>query len=367
MRFGAFSVLDTYPELAVPCEDRTVEVLGHCVLAERLGFSTFWVTEHHFRPSSVLPSPPVWIAAASGRTRSIRLGSLVSVLPLHDPLQLAEEFALADRLSGGRVEIGVGPGYVASEFDALGRDPKERHRDFAERLPEFIAALSGARLPFRRELDRSVRLNVLPIQRPTPPVWVAAAHKESIRSAARAGLGVALMPCMTLEDVEEVQGLVDAFRSGLPPGVPPRVLVALPVYRGDSETVGRRACARFLRTRPLGDGELHRSGPPLRRCEADLDARGLAVLRGSSSGEDLISDLARMGVTDCAAIFDFGGLPARVVRRSMRRWAAESSIWSGHASGSTTGSVPPRDVPRQGSFDVTAPGVSIQARGVPSK
>ena len=132
MKFGYY-ILNTYvPEL----DGGSSEVYSHWLeqfdAAESLGFDTLWVTEHHFRNfGGMMPSPSVILAAAAQRTKRMRLGAAVSIIPMHNPLRIAEEFAMVDQLSSGRLNFGAGRGMHPTEYTvfakAATRGARHRH------------------------------------------------------------------------------------------------------------------------------------------------------------------------------------------------------------------------------------------------
>jgi alkanesulfonate monooxygenase SsuD/methylene tetrahydromethanopterin reductase-like flavin-dependent oxidoreductase (luciferase family) len=130
--------------------------------AERLGYQSGWVAQHHLRTDhGRLPSPLVLLAAAARRTERIHLGVAVAVLPLEDPLRLAEDALVLDALSGGRVQLGLGSGApLAGEFAAFGRDADRRHEVYDEHLAVLRGALAGEDLAGRL-WDSSLRPEVL--------------------------------------------------------------------------------------------------------------------------------------------------------------------------------------------------------------
>ncbi|WP_157360535.1 LLM class flavin-dependent oxidoreductase [Amycolatopsis thermoflava] len=115
------------------------------VAAEELGYESGWVAQHHFQPEhGRLPAPLVLRAAAAERTSRIRLGTAVTVLPLEDPLRLAEDVLVLDDLSGGRVELGLGSGAAsAGEFAVFGRNADRRHGDYDRNLGVLTQALAS--------------------------------------------------------------------------------------------------------------------------------------------------------------------------------------------------------------------------------
>src|SRR5262247_3625688 len=107
--------------------------------ADAAGFFCYHVAEHHATPLGMAPSPGLFLAAAAQRTRRIRLGPLVYLLPLYEPLRLIEEICMLDHLSGGRFELGVGRGVSPYELGAYGRDPSRSRAMFEEALAVILA------------------------------------------------------------------------------------------------------------------------------------------------------------------------------------------------------------------------------------
>ena len=122
LRFDVFTVLDGYPAAGQRPRDTITRTLSEAELADQLGFDTFWLAEHHFAPYGICPSPPVLLSAIAQHTRHIRLGPAVCVLPLEHPIRVAEQYAMVDIISGGRLEMAVGAGYLNHEFAGFGVD-----------------------------------------------------------------------------------------------------------------------------------------------------------------------------------------------------------------------------------------------------
>jgi alkanesulfonate monooxygenase SsuD/methylene tetrahydromethanopterin reductase-like flavin-dependent oxidoreductase (luciferase family) len=158
------------------------------VAAEELGFDSGWVAQHHFQPRfGRLPSPFVLLAAAAARTRTIRLGTGVVVLGLEDPIRLAEDAAVLDALSGGRLDLGVGTGGANTmAFGAFGRDVTQRRELAADTLDRLQFALAGGTLD-----DSGTTL-----QPPAPSLgsrlWDSTTQLDGVRRAAREGRGLLL-------------------------------------------------------------------------------------------------------------------------------------------------------------------------------
>ncbi len=148
------------------------------VAAEELGYDTFWLAQHHGGIfGGQLPSPLVLLAAIAERTSTIRLGTAVVAASLEDPRRLAEDAAVVDALSGGRLELGVGGGADEAASAAFGRDHTRRHADCAAVVDELCRLLDGAELVPAAPGLRS-------------RLWWATGSVEGVDAAARRGMGV---------------------------------------------------------------------------------------------------------------------------------------------------------------------------------
>ena len=164
--------------------------LAQMLAAEPLGYSSVWIAEHHFNDYGLCPAPQVLASFVAARTAKLRLGMGVSLLPLHHPVDLAEELAVLDVVSGGRLDVGIGRGGTLQDYQTFQSD----RADSRERVEEGIAlmrrAWSGEPFDFQGHFHSAERLHVRPAttQRPHPPLYIAANSEESVLSAARLGL-----------------------------------------------------------------------------------------------------------------------------------------------------------------------------------
>ena len=169
-------------------------------LAEEWGYESFWLPESHFAGDAAVPDPLMLLAAVSAGTRTIRLATTSYLLPLRHPLQAAEQVAVLDRLSGGRVILGVGRGYQPKMFDAFEVSRKDKRRLFETCLATMQRAWKGE--PVGDE-PGGVRLSPLPVQEPHPPVWVAAFGPKALAQAGRLGLPYLASPMEPLGRLRE--------------------------------------------------------------------------------------------------------------------------------------------------------------------
>lgn len=160
--------------------------LEQCEWADARGFSQVSVSEHHGAEDGYISSPITMLSAIASRTKHVRLQSCVLILPFHDPLRIAEDIAVLDLISNGRVELVVAAGYVPSEFDMFGRQLKERITLIEEGVAVLRNAWSGEPFDYR---GRRCRVTPRPVQRPGPPILLGGGVPAAARRAARIGDG----------------------------------------------------------------------------------------------------------------------------------------------------------------------------------
>ena len=266
LRLGFFTrVLDE----ADPAE-RYRLAAAQVVHAERLGFDSAWVAQHHFHgDEGGLPAPLVFLSHVAAQTSRIRLGTGIITLPLELPLRVAEDTAVLDFMSGGRLEVGVGAGGNLTAFNAFGLDVADRAGLFTGHLNALRDAWAGRPLPGG---DRLYPANPGVADR----VWQASFSVDGARRAGAAGDGLLLSrtqprpafnPRATLHDLQGP--MVDAYLAALPPGRAPRILASRSVFVGDDRAeVQRFAEAGLARLRD----RLDPAGPYAAGTLADLIA-----------------------------------------------------------------------------------------------
>ena len=168
----------THPELYAAALDM-------CAWAEEQGFAMVSLPEHHGVEDGYLPSPLTLAGVIAGRTRRIRISIMALLLPLYDPVRLAEDFAVLDLASGGRIGITAGLGYRVEEYEMLGIDWKNRGRVMDEKLDVLLQALRGEEFDWN---GRRGRMAPLPGRRPLPFISVGGTGRNAARRAARVDL-----------------------------------------------------------------------------------------------------------------------------------------------------------------------------------
>jgi alkanesulfonate monooxygenase SsuD/methylene tetrahydromethanopterin reductase-like flavin-dependent oxidoreductase (luciferase family) len=154
---------------------------------DRAGFYGYHVAEHHATPLGVAPSPGVWLAAIAQRTKRLRFGPLVYLLPLYHPIKLLEEICMLDQISSGRFLLGVGRGISPIELRYYGLDPEETPAMYAEALEVILRGMTSPLLNFEGKYYRyrDVPMELTPFQRPHPPLWYGLGRVEAIPWAAK--------------------------------------------------------------------------------------------------------------------------------------------------------------------------------------
>jgi alkanesulfonate monooxygenase SsuD/methylene tetrahydromethanopterin reductase-like flavin-dependent oxidoreductase (luciferase family) len=249
MQFGLFSSAqansgDLPPETGQGFRDW----LEFNVEAEALGFKSSFLVEHHFTGWNQVSSTLMLLMALAMRTKTLRLGSAVMVLPWHNPVLLAEQAATLDLVSGGRFDFGIGKGYRHSEFEGFQVAPEEAEA----RFEEAVAVLTRAFTTRERFSHRgrfwhfeNIVVEPPPAQHPHPPFWVAAGSEASIRRAAARGFNLILDQYAAAAQIAERIGIYKAERKrrGLPFDSM-QVAVARQLYVAKNEADRQAALAR---------------------------------------------------------------------------------------------------------------------------
>lgn len=194
MLVGIYSDLRNPPPFHRPWPERYAQALERFTEAERLGAGAAWLSEHHLFEDGYLPQPMTFAAAVAARTTSMRIGTAVMLAPLRPALDLAEQFAVVDVLSGGRVELGLGLGYRVPEFEAYGRDITTRYAVFEDRVREV------------RRLWTSGECTPPPVQAHVPG-WVGGTGPRAARMAGRLGEGLLWLSAALIDPY--VEGLIE--------------------------------------------------------------------------------------------------------------------------------------------------------------
>jgi alkanesulfonate monooxygenase SsuD/methylene tetrahydromethanopterin reductase-like flavin-dependent oxidoreductase (luciferase family) len=208
-------------------------------LCEPLGYDSIWAVEHHFTDYTMCPDVLQFLSYMAGRTQTVLLGSMVVVLPWHNPLRVAEQFSVLDHLSGGRAIVGVGRGLARVEFDGFKLKMEESRIRFAESTKLLVDALENGVAEFDGELIKQPRANI----RPKPyksfkgRTYAAAVSPESSLALAQLGLGILIIPQKPWSEVEnELKAYREIFHEVNGEPAPPPIVVGFTFCHEDEET-----------------------------------------------------------------------------------------------------------------------------------
>lgn len=219
MKFGVFFVTESPDGDYKRAYD---EMLDQIEYAEHLGFDTVWLAEHHGSSYGSMPSPQVMAAAIAERTKYMRIGIAVSILPFDNPVRVAEDYAMVDIISNGRLDFGVGRGYQPREFSMLGLEKVQSDSRglFEESLDIILGLWTEERFTYKGKHYQieDAELHPKPIQKPHPPIYVAAISPETFGLVAEKGFNLLITPTLmdmpTLKDfaLDAKQQLIDGGR-----------------------------------------------------------------------------------------------------------------------------------------------------------
>ena len=244
MKFGLFFQAPEAPGQSHA--ERYGEMLDLIALADSLGFDVAWLAELHFGGAfSLLSNPLMIVPVIAQRTRRIRIGTAVSLLPLHQPLGLAEQAATADLLSGGRLEFGVGRGSIPSQFHGFRVPVSENRGRFDEALEVIRLAWTKERFSYHGTYYQVDDVSVVPrpLQRPHPPIRVAVHSAESF--AHIGDLGLPIYSGTTTTPMPQLREYMALYRERLAAAghawQPDQMALMLPVHVGDTGPAARDA------------------------------------------------------------------------------------------------------------------------------
>lgn len=326
MKFGVFDHVD---DSGLPLADH---LEGRLRLAEAYdagGFHCYHIAEHHGTPLGLAPSPGMLFSALSQRTKRLRFGPLVYLLPLYHPLRLVEEVALLDNLSNGRLQLGVGRGVSPIELGFYGLDMAEQRGRYDETLEVLLKGLSSDVLDHSGDFYRfdRVPMTVRPVQRPHPPLWYGAGSPDSIRWCAQNGINM-----VTLALGERAAQSAALYRSewaGAPEAMP-LVGVSRHVVVADSDAealaLARPAYARWRGNMAKLWEERGNGFPLAGHLPTEWDeaaALGHGCAGSPATVRAFVAQEAERGFSYFVSALMFGDLPLTAAFRSAELLASE--------------------------------------------
>lgn len=329
MKFGIF---DQNDRSGLPLANQYEDRLALAELYDRLGFYCFHMSEHHGTSLSMTPSPSVWIAALTQRTKRLRLAPLVYLLPIYHPARLYEEICILDHLSGGRFEFGIGRGASPHELDALGIESAKAAKMYAEALEIIRRCFEQESVTVTGEFwslqDYAVEMK--PLQWPHPPMWYAVGSPDSAVWPARNGVNV-----VCGGPVSRVRATSDRYReeraaAGLQSSIEPLIGVNRYIVVGETDReaheIGRKAWPAFYESfiklwRKHGTEPVNAKLPP---TFDPLVEAGQAIAGSARTVADALSEqVSSGGLNYVIGSFMFGNMHHEDAAASIRRFAAD--------------------------------------------
>ena len=332
MRFY-INILTTYfPDIDPPYDVYYRQILEQIELAEELGWECFMFNEHHFLGyGGLVANPAVLLASAAARTKKIRLGPCIAILPLRHPLHTAEDYAMVDAISGGRLEFGIGSGNTEMDYRVFGVTRDNDRERSAEALEVILKVWSNHRASHQGKFWQFEELTLYPrpVQQPHPPIWVAGTSAQGLGWAGRNGYHI--MTVGHPHPPEKVAPGVDAWKQGLiEAGIDPKTRhCQLHVRTHVNESaerareIGMAAVTRYDEISRIGRRSLLTAAP------ADYDWDMMLATGRNNYGTPAqviqgIHNAARNYYFDTLTVtFNFGGIPHAEIVKSMRLFAKE--------------------------------------------
>ena len=299
---------------------------------DQAGFRTYHMSEHHATPLSQTPSPSVFLAAVAQRTKRLRLGPLVYVLPAHHPLRLAEEICMLVHLSQGRLEVGIGRGASAHELHYFGIDPEQAPAMYVEAYNVIRQALTQPAVNFSGKYYQfeDVPIEMKPAQLPHPPFWYAVPVPEGAAWPAQNNINI-----VCAGPVAKVREITDRYRAewaaagNAPDQIPllgiNRFVIAADTDREAME-LGRRAWPKFYASF-MKLWKKHGTQPRYARIPEDFDTvvqNGGALAGSPGTIAEQVRDMAgQAGASYFISQFSFGDLSQHEVLHSAGIFARE--------------------------------------------
>ena len=277
--------------------------------AEQLEFDSYWLPENHFG-NNAMPSPLTQLAAVSGCTSTIKLGTASYLLPIRHPIQAAEEVAVVDQLCNGRLILGLGRGMQESVFNAFGVDSKEKRKLFASHLAQMREAWNGNVIATENSSD-NICLSPLPVQKGGPPLWIAAFGPLALKQVAELGLPYLASPMETLQELKDNYSRFNALLKEAGTSPPTTVAIMRTVFVHDDP----RLCEQVASTLAQQSGKFRR--------EKAADPRDWALIGNRTYVEEKIAEYRQaLGVTHLIGSGRFPDVDSVAIKTSLENLAA---------------------------------------------
>ena len=250
MKFGVLQFF-SWPGRRVPLATVYERAFQRMEVMDKTGYDAVWLAEHHFSTYSVCPSVHIMGTHIAAHTKNLRIGTAISLASFYHPLRLAEEVALLDHVSGGRVNWGAGRGFDPTEHKVFGVPPEESYPRFRDAVEIVLKAWNDEKVNHHSEFWQFEGVEVLPKPLQDPmPVWLAASSLDALEWAAEQGFSIMMDPHATHPEIANKrehyrQALISAGHSIQGRDIPMARTLAMGTTQEEAEAVGCRG-AEFM-------------------------------------------------------------------------------------------------------------------------
>ncbi len=319
MQHSLFWLLDHYPATGDSVAAIHETAIEQAKEADRLGYTSLWIAEHHFFPLSTAPNPAILLTAIAQQTSQLRIGPATAVLPPRNPIHVAEDYAMLDSLSGGRLNMGVGSGSQAREFEPFGADFDNRREECSKNLAEiqkrWHAASDGE--------HGTNSLNVKPIQSPSPPIYKATMDEDSAFQIGLRGDSMLTLIPPTTPDLTGPATRVRAHSKGLSecksPSKKAESIAMMFAHVAESETKLKATVVPALERLMQA-----LSGAPFEEAEAlyiKMRESGVGIFGTPKEVSQQLIQLEELGINHIAFVSRFGGMSKEDSMQSLQHLA----------------------------------------------
>ena len=324
MKFGIFDHLDATEE---PLQTFYKNRFAYVEAAERAGIASYHIAEHHTTPLGFAPSPSVFLSAVAQRTKKLRFGPLVYILPQYHPLRLIEEIAMLDQMSDGRLELGIGRGISPYESKNYGLDPEGTRSIYDEYTQVLLQGMQAKDFSFdgKHYHADNLPMQLSPLQKPYPPIWLGVGNDANAERAGQMSAN-----CVSLSEASKTSGFVELWRKNLPASAPKDVRFGqcfFLVIDEDGERAMEAARKGYLKWRESFHYLYYRHGAsPMQGERAHTFDQVMEEKRGVAGTPEMVRDYLmreakEAGVNYVLGQFYFGTMPVETPLRSLDLFA----------------------------------------------
>ncbi|MFI5268032.1 MAG: LLM class flavin-dependent oxidoreductase [Chloroflexota bacterium] len=337
MQFGVYALPSYHADLDGSQGTFMRNLIDLLAAAEPLGFDAVWLNEHHFHSfGGMIPAPSVLLAALAQRTSRVTLGTSIVILPMHHPIEIAEQLAMVDLMSKGRVQLGIGRGFVVYDYEVMGLPYEDAQERMLEGLEVVLQAWRGQRFSHEGKFYRCCDLEVWPPgqQQPGPPVWISCSRNPaSFEWTAEQGHN--LLTIGFISPVAKSSALTRVYRDAWAGSKPYQIGTLYHAVVAESGAKARQlalpAIKRFLAQKEaaedLAAAQELRAGAGGATEDFSIE-RMIDEARLIAGSPQEVLDILRylegeIGFTQVDLMFQLGGLSFELARESMELFAAE--------------------------------------------